>query len=225
MVRITLASVFLACSTSAAVFFVHGFLLRPNFQQQPLEGLRFARVALALKPGVQERMGFFRLGQIGLPSFENFGMKRALLRLDRPWPSCRRRSASQNVPPAARTARVTNLLSSFSAASISSLCFFQAFTSAFGNERVLLVCRTREHAGQRVVILRREGVVFVIVTTGASHRHAEHATGHHVHPVVPLIGPGLRRLRDAVIPGAQSDQAGGRQQRANRSSGRRRVAP
>ena len=30
---------------------------------------------------------------------------------------------------------------------------------------------------------------------------------------MPLVGPGLRRLRDAVIPGAQSEQAGGRQQR------------
>ena len=91
------------------------------------------------------------------------------------------------------------------------LVFLPRLDFRFGNERALLVGRTCEHTGQRVVILRSEGIVLVIVTTGASHRNAEHTAGHHVHTVMPLVGPGLRRLRDAVIPRTQSEKAGGRQ--------------
>ena len=41
-----------------------------------------------------------------------------------------------------------------------------------------------EHAVQRVIILNRDRVVFMIVTTGTCRREAEEPTGHNVDAVV-----------------------------------------
>ena len=51
----------------------------------------------------------------------------------------------------------------------------------------------------------------MIVAARAGHRQAEEAAGHHVHAIVPLVGAGHFDRAVVVIPGTESEEAGGRQ--------------
>jgi hypothetical protein len=91
---------------------------------------------------------------------------------------------------------------------------------ALRRERVLAVGRVQEHAGQRVVVLRRNRVVLVIVAARAADREAEEAARDDVDAVVPLVG--ARDLDRAVVvePRPEAEEA----QRRQRARARRFVS-
>ena len=83
-----------------------------------------------------------------------------------------------------------------------------------------MVRGVQEHAGERVVVLRRDRVVLVVVAAGAADRQPEEAARHHVDAIVPLV-----RARDfdgavVVEPGSEPEEP----ERGQRARPRRRVA-
>jgi hypothetical protein len=86
---------------------------------------------------------------------------------------------------------------------------FVALHLLFGGERVLFVGGAGEDAAEGVVVALGDGIVLVIVAAGAGGGDAEEAAGDHVDAIVAFVGAGLGRLGDAVVPGAEAEQAEG----------------
>ena len=80
-----------------------------------------------------------------------------------------------------------------------------------GNARILVVGGVQEDAGERVVVGLRNGIVLMIVAARAGDGESEEAAGNHVDAVVTFIGAGHFDGAVVVIPGAEAEEAGGRQ--------------
>ena len=88
-------------------------------------------------------------------------------------------------------------------------CFcFQACTWIFGDSRIFDISGAGEHARQRVVILLRKRIVFVVVTARASHRESEKAACHRIDPFVALVSAALHRLSLIPDPRRVSEKCG-----------------
>ena len=66
--------------------------------------------------------------------------------------------------------------------------------------------RAREHSGQPVVILARDGVELVVVTARAGDRQTEESARHRVHAILPFIRHHLDAVAIVVL-GAETKEA------------------
>ena len=74
-----------------------------------------------------------------------------------------------------------------------------------------MILGVQEDAGERVVVGLRNGIVLVVVAARAGHGEAEETAGDHIDAVVALVGAGYFHRTVVVIPGAEAEEAGGRQ--------------
>ena len=88
-----------------------------------------------------------------------------------------------------------------------------------GRERVLVVRRVRKHTGERVVVLREDRVVLVIVTASARDREAQETPRDGVHSIVTFVGARDLDRAIVVVPRAEAQEA----ERRKRSHARRLV--
>ena len=85
-----------------------------------------------------------------------------------------------------------------------------------------VVARTRQHAEQRVVVLRRDRVELVVVAAGTRHRQPEHRLAEHVDLVVDPVRVLRPRIDRRVLRLAEPPEPG-RRERLVRPI--RRIAP
>ena len=207
--------------------------LEHHVEQQRLELvgqlLRLGRAAAALDhllPLRQVRIELRRLRQELEPAIEQLVVE--LLGVDdlrRPLPSARRAPStpppctSTPAAPASRRAASTrccvNSSSSFSFFSICLSCCVVLVDDALRGQRIFVIRRVQEDAGQRVVVLGRNRIVLVIVAAGAADGQAEEAARHDVDAIVALVGAGDLDRAVVVEPRAR-----GRGSRAPAASAR-----
>ena len=75
------------------------------------------------------------------------------------------------------------------------------------SERILVVVGVVEDACQRVVVVRADGVVLVVVAAGAADGQPEETAGRHVDAVVALVGACNRRIGDVEVPRSAAEKA------------------
>src|SRR5262249_59919108 len=93
---------------------------------------------------------------------------------------------------------------------------------ALGRERVFLVRRVQEDAGERVVILRWNRIVLMIVTARAPDRQPEETARKDVDPVVTFVGARHFDSAVVVVPTTQTEETGRRPRRRARPLAPRR---